>query len=84
MLETTLFLPVVNVVSCFYNDFLACGGRSVTMCFSRRERKDRKGGSRVKELMRGQTKNDIVHVVSSAQKATLPIVSNLNDILTMR
>ena len=52
--------------------------------FSRRERKDRKGASRVKELMRGRTKNDIVHVVSSAQKATLPIVSNLNDILTMR
>ena len=91
---TKLFLPVVQVVSCFSNDFLACGGRSVTMCFSRNllrrgyggqeERKDRKGASRVKELMRGRTKNDIVHVVSSAQKATLPIVSNLNDILTMR
>ena len=43
MLETNLCLPVVHVVSCFYNDFLACGGRSVTMCFSRKERKDRKG-----------------------------------------
>ena len=42
MLETTLFLPVVQVVSCFYNDFLACGGRSVTMCFSRKELKGRK------------------------------------------
>ena len=42
MLETTLFLPVVHVVSFFYNDFLACGGRSVTMCFSRKERKERK------------------------------------------
>jgi len=34
VLETTLFLPVVHVVSCFYNDFLACGGRSVSMIFT--------------------------------------------------
>ena len=50
---TKLILPVVHVVSCFSNDFLACGGRSVTMCFRRNllrrgyggqeERKGRKG-----------------------------------------
>ena len=39
MLETNLFLPVVHVVSCFYNDFLACGGRSVSMIFAAKNAK---------------------------------------------
>ena len=39
MLETNLFLPVVQVVSCFYNDFLACGGRSVSMIFAAKNAK---------------------------------------------
>ena len=52
--------------------------------FAAKNAKIAKGGGGAKELVRGRTKNDIGHVVSSAQKATLPIVSNLNDILTMR
>ena len=72
---TKLFLPVVHVVSHFYT--------AVFLLTPQRTQRSQRG-SRVKELMRGRTKNDIVHVVSIVQKATLPIVSNLNDILTMR
>jgi hypothetical protein len=42
---TKLFLPVVQVVSCFSNDFLAWGGRSVSMIFAA---KNAKGAKKLK------------------------------------